>query len=91
MPDGETLLGKTAARACALEGIDTLITITNRDYYFHTKDTYAAMQMPDTTAAIYLLEPFGRNTAPAIAVGALLAQVARLGPSAFCSSCLPIT
>ena len=32
------------------------------------------MQMPDTTAAIYLLEPFGRNTAPAIAVGALLAQ-----------------
>src|SRR3954452_19983851 len=75
LPDGETLLGKTVSRACALAGIDTLITITNRDYYFHTKDTYAAMGLPDTTAAIYLLEPFGRNTAPAIAVGALLAQV----------------
>src|SRR3954468_16160414 len=74
LPDGETLLGKTVSRAGTLPGIDTLVTITNRDYYFHTKDTYAAMQMPDATAAIYLLEPFGRNTAPAIAVGALLAQ-----------------
>src|SRR5678816_909745 len=74
LPDGETLLGKTAARAFALAGIDTLVTITNRDYYFHTKDTYSAMEMPETTTAIYMLEPFGRNTAPAIAVGALLAQ-----------------
>jgi mannose-1-phosphate guanylyltransferase len=74
LPDGETLLGKTAGRAFALAGIDTLLTITNRDYYFHTKDTYAAMGMPQDATALYLLEPFGRNTAPAIAVGALLAQ-----------------
>ncbi|MEP7083266.1 MAG: mannose-1-phosphate guanylyltransferase/mannose-6-phosphate isomerase [Betaproteobacteria bacterium] len=74
LPDGETLLGKTIARAFALTGIDSVLTVTNRDYYFHTKDTYASMRVPDTAAAIYLLEPFGRNTAPAIAVGALLAQ-----------------
>ena len=73
LPDGETLLGKTASRAFALEGVDALLTVTNRDYYFHTKDTYAAMEMPPGTAAFYLLEPFGRNTAPAIAVGALFA------------------
>jgi mannose-1-phosphate guanylyltransferase len=74
LPDGQTLLGKTAARAFALGNADALLTITNRDYYFHTKDTYASMRMPDTTTAVFLLEPFGRNTAPAIAVGALLAQ-----------------
>ena len=74
LPDGETLLGKTASRALSLRGVDSLITVTNRDYYFHTKDTYAAMAMPASTTAIYLLEPFGRNTAPAVAVGALCAQ-----------------
>jgi mannose-1-phosphate guanylyltransferase / mannose-6-phosphate isomerase len=73
LPDGETLLGKTAARAFALPGIDALLTVTNRDYYFHTKDTYATAQMPASATAMYLLEPFGRNTAPAIAVGALCA------------------
>ena len=33
LPDGETLLGKTAARAWALDGVDALLTVTNRDYY----------------------------------------------------------
>jgi len=72
LPDGETLLGKTAARAMALEGVDTLLTVTHRDYYFHTKDTFAAMD--PAAPSLYLLEPFGRNTAPAIALGALCAQ-----------------
>jgi len=31
LPDGETLLGKTASRALALPGVDALVTITNRD------------------------------------------------------------
>src|SRR6476469_3091011 len=72
LPDGETLLGKTAARAMTLEGVESLLTVTNRDYYFHTKDTFAAMD--PATPSLYLLEPFGRNTAPAIALGALFAQ-----------------
>ena len=72
LPDGETLLGKTVCRASALEGVETMLTITNRDYYFHTKDTYAALERP--AASIYLLEPFGRNTAAAVALGALCAQ-----------------
>ena len=73
LPDGETLLAKTAARAFALRNVDAVITITNRDYYFHTKDTYAAMTGATSAQAIYVLEPFGRNTAPAVAVGALCA------------------
>src|SRR5436190_22852894 len=73
LPDGETLLAKTARRAFALPGVSKVITVTNRDYYFHTKDAYATL---DTAipAGVYLLEPFGRNTAPAIALAALYAE-----------------
>jgi len=73
LPDGETLLGKTAGRALALANVDTLLTVTNRDYYFHTKDTYAGVEVEAATC-VYLLEPFGRNTAPAVALGALCAK-----------------
>ena len=79
LPDGETLLGKTASRALALPNVDALVTITNRDYYFHTKDTYAAAALPASTTTLYVLEPFGRNTAPAIAVGALCAKARGFG------------
>ncbi len=44
LPDGETLLGKTAQRALALPRVDALVTVTNRDYYFHTKDTYTGLE-----------------------------------------------
>lgn len=77
LPDGETLLAKTASRALALPGIDTFITVTNRDYYFHTKDTYATAGNVGTP--VYLLEPFGRNTAPAVALGALCAKARGFG------------
>ena len=66
LPDGETLLGKTALRALQLPGVDTLVTVTNRDYYFHTKDVYAGLGEREPRDATYLLEPFGRNTAPAV-------------------------
>jgi mannose-1-phosphate guanylyltransferase len=77
LPDGETLLAKTAQRALALDGVDSLFTITNREYYFHAKDTYGALQ--PACRSVYLLEPFGRNTAPAVALGALFAQAQGFG------------
>ena len=77
LPDGGTLLGKTAARARRLRGVGPLLTVTNRDYYFATKDVYAtAAGTP--TREVYLLEPFGRNTAPAVALAALWVR-AQLG------------
>jgi mannose-1-phosphate guanylyltransferase/mannose-6-phosphate isomerase len=78
LPDGETLLGKTAARATALPGVGPVVTVTNRDYYFSTKDVYATVPggVPE---AVFLLEPFGRNTAAAVALAALWAQ-ANVGP-----------
>ena len=72
LPDGETLLGKTAARALALPGIAELVTVTNRDLYFHTRDVYAGLDAACDLS--FLLEPFGRNTAPAVALAALHVQ-----------------
>ncbi|MEP6998241.1 MAG: mannose-1-phosphate guanylyltransferase/mannose-6-phosphate isomerase [Betaproteobacteria bacterium] len=74
LPDGETLLGKTAARAMALPGIAGLVVITNRDYYFQTKEQFSAAIDAAPPRITYLLEPFGRNTGPAIALGALYAE-----------------
>jgi len=81
LPDGETLLAKTAARALALPGALDLVTVTNRDHYFSTRDVYAGLAGRVPRHAAYLLEPFGRNTAPAVAIAALFAQ-ARYGDDA---------
>ncbi|MCC7042111.1 MAG: mannose-1-phosphate guanylyltransferase/mannose-6-phosphate isomerase [Burkholderiales bacterium] len=81
LPDGETLLGKTALRATQLAGVGGLVTVTNRDYYFHTKDVYAGLGEHEPRDAVYLLEPFGRNTAPAVALAAHLVR-ARHGDEA---------
>jgi mannose-1-phosphate guanylyltransferase len=74
LPDGETLLAKTAARALALPGVSDLVTVTNREYYFHTKDIYAGLPHRHHVRSAFLLEPFGRNTAPAVALAALVAE-----------------
>ena len=71
LPDGETLLAKTAARALALPGVADVLTVTNREYYFQTKDAYAGLRNPQKVKSSFLLEPFGRNTAPAVALAAL--------------------
>jgi len=34
LPDGQSLLQKTFARAAALEGVGEVLTITNREHYF---------------------------------------------------------
>jgi len=81
LPDGETLLAKTARRATSLPGVSGLVTVTNRNYYFQTKDVYAGLGPDGPRDAAYLLEPFGRNTAPAAALAAMLVQ-ARHGTDA---------
>ena len=74
LPDGETLLGKTAIRALSLPGVAELLTVTNRELYFHTKDLYAELGDRRPRVASYVLEPFGRNTAPAIALAAMAVE-----------------
>ncbi len=74
LPDGETLLAKTARRALGLPGVGALVTVTNRDHYFGTRDVYAKLGNEAPRTAPILLEPCGRNTAPAVAAAALYAQ-----------------
>ena len=69
-----TLLARTFLRAASLPELAGMVTITNRDYYFHTKDTYADTGVALPPRMAYLLEPFGRNTGPAVALGALYAD-----------------
>lgn len=66
--DGESLLMKTYSRASAVANGGELITVTNRDYYFMSKDELALVGGSERGA--FLLEPFGRNTAPAVALAA---------------------
>jgi mannose-1-phosphate guanylyltransferase len=73
LPDGESLLQKTFNRASGLEGVESLLTVTNREVYFRTVDDYRLLNK-NKIHLDFLLEPFGRNTAPAIAAAALHVQ-----------------
>jgi mannose-1-phosphate guanylyltransferase/mannose-6-phosphate isomerase len=72
LPDGQSLLQKTFARAAALDGVGEVLTITNREHYFKSRDEYQSARkgFPGVTDT-FLLEPFGRNTAAAIVLGAM--------------------
>ncbi len=67
---GKTLLTQTHERALAVSDQTTPLIVTNRDYYFLSHDELADQDVQPH----YLLEPTGRNTAPAIALAALWAQ-----------------
>ena len=67
------MLQKAWLRGAALSGVSEILTVTNRDFFFKTEDEYremATVANKDITNS-FILEPFGRNTAPAIAAAAL--------------------
>ena len=65
---GSTLLEQAIARGQAC-GADELLLVTNQDHYHLSRSLMA--QIPEAPSVHYLLEPKGRNTAPAIALAAL--------------------
>ncbi|WP_459616162.1 mannose-1-phosphate guanylyltransferase/mannose-6-phosphate isomerase [Bordetella sp. 2513F-2] len=69
LADGESLLLKTYKRALAVDAVEVL-TVTNRDYYFMSKDEMALAKLGPSQTGAFLLEPMGRNTAPAVAMAA---------------------
>lgn len=75
LPGGGNLIRQTYSRALALDAVSEVLTITNRDLYFKTLDEYGA-QAPQFTNLSFVLEPFGRNTAAAVALAAQ--EVARM-------------
>ncbi len=76
LADGESLLLKTYRRAAAVVDGDSgsqpreILTVTNRDYYFMSKDEFVGVKLGESLSGAFMLEPAGRNTAPAVAMAA---------------------
>lgn len=70
---GKSLLTQTHERALAVSGNTTPLIVTNRDYYFLSRDELGGQDIKPR----YLLEPTGRNTAPAVALAAMWAMEQR--------------
>jgi len=73
LADNQSLLQKAFLRGATLAHASEVITVTNRELLFKTKDDYAEVNLAHLPTS-YVLEPFGRNTAPAVAAASLLAQ-----------------
>ena len=72
LADGRSLLQATAARVNGLPDVVALAVVTNVAYSYKVVEDLAAADLLNPLAL--LLEPEGRNTAPAIALAALWAQ-----------------
>ncbi|STX27715.1 mannose-1-phosphate guanylyltransferase [Legionella beliardensis] len=72
--DGQSFLQKAFLRAASIPNVKEILTVTNRELFFKTEDEYRAINQHNLFLS-YILEPFGRNTAAAIALAAL--QVAK--------------
>jgi len=70
LADGQSLLQKAFLRGAALTDVQEVLTVTNRELYFKTEDEFREVNR-DKLATSFILEPFGRNTAAAIAAAAL--------------------
>ena len=86
LADGESLLQKAYHRALNLPDITNILTITNRELLFKVEDEFSAYNNHHVHQT-FILEPSGRNTAPAIIMAALHVQ-ASLGNQA-CILILP--
>lgn len=74
LSDGKSLLQNTFSRSLNLgQPISSVITVTNEKLHFRMQNEY--QQVNDSGVACdFILEPFGRNTAPAVLAAALFAK-----------------
>jgi mannose-1-phosphate guanylyltransferase len=77
--DGQSLLQKAFLHGAHLPGATQVLTVTNREFLFKTEDEFKAVNKTNLPLS-FILEPFGKNTAPAVAAATL--QMARLDPEA---------
>ncbi|HZZ95331.1 MAG TPA: mannose-1-phosphate guanylyltransferase/mannose-6-phosphate isomerase [Usitatibacter sp.] len=73
LADGRSLLQKAFLRGATLPATREVLTVTNRELYFKTADEFREVndaQLPTS----FVLEPFGRGTAAAVATAALHAR-----------------
>ena len=73
LANGQSLLQQAWLRGAMLPDVAEILTVTNRELFFKTEDEYR--EITGTThqgmGNNFILEPFGRNTAAAIAAAAL--------------------
>lgn len=70
LADGKSLLQKAFLRGAGLPEVAEILTVTNRDLSFKTQDEYREVNRGRLKTS-FILEPFGRNTAAAIAAASL--------------------
>ena len=70
LADGQSLLQKAFLRGAMLPGATEVITVTNRELFFKTEDEYREVNKAKLPTS-FILEPFGRNTAAAIAAATI--------------------
>lgn len=70
LADGQSFLQKAFLRGASLPGVTEILTVTNRELFFKTQDDFREVNKAQL-ATSFVLEPFGRNTAAAIAAAAL--------------------
>ena len=61
LQDGRSLLQKTVDRLADIEGISDVLTVTNQDHFFITRDDYQGAQL--SAHHFFVLEPCARNSA----------------------------
>ncbi|HNH25007.1 MAG TPA: sugar phosphate nucleotidyltransferase, partial [Accumulibacter sp.] len=67
LADGQSLLQKAFLRAALLPDVSEILTVTNRELFFKTEDDFREINSTNLPTS-FILEPFGRNTAAAIAM-----------------------
>lgn len=70
LADGQSLLQKAFLRGAQLPGVSHIVAVTNREFLFKAEDEFREVNA-NIKSTSFVLEPFGRNTAPAIAAAAL--------------------
>jgi mannose-1-phosphate guanylyltransferase len=70
LADGQSLLQKAFLRGATLADASDILTITNRELFFKTADEFREVNTAGIPTS-FVLEPFGRGTAAAVASAAL--------------------
>lgn len=68
--NGKSFLQNSFLRGANLPGVEEVLTVTNRDLVFLAQDDYREVNEHKLPLS-FILEPFGRNTAAAVAAAAL--------------------
>ncbi|MCS0540011.1 mannose-1-phosphate guanylyltransferase/mannose-6-phosphate isomerase [Aeromonas veronii] len=73
LSDNQSFLQKAFLRGAKLSDVSEVLTVTNRDLYFKTLDSFKEVNSNEIQTS-FILEPYGRNTAAAVASAAIYAR-----------------